>query len=97
MRIWAQLHHENVVRLLGHTEELEGPGLVSILYPHGNVSGFLAKNPDINREVIVRLYQYAFPRIWDLSPTELPLYSVPMLRWDYNTYMNTTFQSYTVI
>jgi hypothetical protein len=56
MRIWAQLHHENVVRLLGHTEEPEGPGLISISYPHGNVLRFLAKNPSVNREVIVRLY-----------------------------------------
>jgi hypothetical protein len=93
MRIWAQLHHENVVRLLGHTEEPEGPGLVSISYPHGNVLRFLVKNPSVNREVIVRLYRYASSSIWDLSsPTELNLYSVPMLHWDYNTCMNTSPQ-----
>jgi hypothetical protein len=67
MRIWAQLHHENVVRLLGHTEEPEGPGLVSLLYPHGNVLSFLAKNPSVNREVIVRLHPYAFTQMWDPS------------------------------
>jgi len=52
MRIWAQLRHENVVRLLGHTEEPEGPGLVSISYLHGDVLNFLAKNPSVNREII---------------------------------------------
>jgi len=52
MRIWAQLRHENVVRLLGHIEEPEGPGLVSMLYPHGNVLSFLANNPTVNREII---------------------------------------------
>ncbi|KAF9505396.1 hypothetical protein BS47DRAFT_538256 [Hydnum rufescens UP504] len=72
MRIWARLHHENVVTLLGHTQEPEGPGLVSISYRHGNVLSFLAKNPSVNREIITLL-------------------------WDYNTYMNTTLQSFTVI
>jgi hypothetical protein len=80
MRVWAQLRHENVVRLLGHTEEPEGPGLVSISYPHGNVLSFLAKNPSVNREVIVRLHLYTFIRIWDPSPAEPNTYSVPMLR-----------------
>jgi hypothetical protein len=60
MRIWAQLNHKNVVRLLGYTEEPEGPGLVSMLYPHGNVLNFLAENPSANREIIVRLHLYAF-------------------------------------
>ncbi|KAF9505399.1 hypothetical protein BS47DRAFT_538672 [Hydnum rufescens UP504] len=54
MRIWARLRHENVVTLLGHTQEPEGPGLVSISYPHGNVLSFLAQNPSVNREIIVR-------------------------------------------
>jgi hypothetical protein len=97
MRIWAQLRHENVVRLLGHTEELEGPGLVSMLYPHSNVSSFLVKNPSVNREIIVRLHPYTFPRIWDPPPTEVDLHSVPMSRWGYNTCMNTCLQLYTVI
>ena len=97
MRIWSQLHHENVVRLLGHTEDPEGPGLVSISYPHGNVLGFLAKNPSVNREVIVRLHPYTFSRLWDPSPTEPNVYSVPMLRWDYNTCMNASLELYTVI
>jgi len=52
MRIWVRLRHDNVVRLLGHTREPEGPGLVSILYPRGNVLSFLANNPSVNREVI---------------------------------------------
>src|ERR1700676_1145018 len=97
MQIWAQLHHENVVRLLGHTEEPEGPGLVSISYLHGNVLSFLAKNPSINREIIVSLHQYSFTRVWGASPTELDVYSVLMLHWDYNTCMNTSLESYTVI
>jgi serine/threonine protein kinase len=56
MRIWAHLRHENVVRLLGYTEEREGPALVSMLYLHGDVSSFLVKNPSVNREIIVRFH-----------------------------------------
>jgi hypothetical protein len=97
MRIWAQLRHENVVRLLGYTEEHEGPGLVSISYIHGDVLSFLAENPSVSREVIVCVHQYAFARIWYASPTEPGLYSVPTLRWDYNTCMNTSLQLYMVI
>jgi hypothetical protein len=97
MRVWAQLRHENVVRLLGHTEEPEGPALVSISYVHGDVLSFLAKNPTVNREIIVRLHRYAFTRIWGAFPTELDIYSVPMLPWDYNTCMNTSLQLYTAI
>jgi hypothetical protein len=97
MRIWAQLRHENVVRLLGHTEEPEGPGLVSISYPHGNVLSFLVKNPNINREIIVRLNPYTFAPIWDVSPAVPDIYSVPMSRWDCNTCMGTSLQLYMVI
>jgi hypothetical protein len=61
MRIWAKLRHENVVRLLGYTEEPEGPGLVSIAYLHGDVVSFLAKNPSVNREIIVGLHRYVPP------------------------------------
>jgi hypothetical protein len=80
MRIWARLHHDNVVTLLGHIRDLEGPGLVSIWYYHGDVSSFLAKNPNVNREVIVRFHPYAFTRISASSHTELGVYSAPMLR-----------------
>ncbi|KAF9502791.1 hypothetical protein BS47DRAFT_1370012, partial [Hydnum rufescens UP504] len=55
MKIWALLRHDNVVRLLGHirhTQEYEGPALISIWYPHGNVLSFLEENPSVNREVI---------------------------------------------
>jgi hypothetical protein len=80
MRIWARLRHDNVVTLLGYIQELEGPGLVSILHPHGNVLSFLVKNPSVNREVIVRFHPYAFTRISASSHTELGVYSAPMLR-----------------
>jgi hypothetical protein len=97
MRVWAQLRHENVVGLLGHTQEPEGPGFVSMLYPHGNVLSFLAKNPRVNREIIVCLHPYAFTLTSGSSPTDLDPYSVPMSRWGYNTCMNTTLQLYTAI
>jgi hypothetical protein len=97
MRIWAQLRHENVVRLLGYTEEREGPGLVSNSYIHGDVLSFLAKNPSVNREIIVRLHRYAFTGIWDAFPTELDLCRLPMLHWGYNTCMNTSLQLYMAI
>ena len=97
MRIWARLRHENVVRLLGHIEEPEGPGLVSMLYPHGNVLSFLARNPSVNREIIVCLHQCAVTRMWDPPLYDPDVNSVPMLRWDCNTCMSTSLQLYMVI
>jgi hypothetical protein len=67
MRIWARLRHENVVALLGHTQEPEGPGLVSIFYRHGNVLSFLAKNPSVNREIIVRLHRYTYSNVGSIQ------------------------------
>ncbi|KAF9508521.1 hypothetical protein BS47DRAFT_1415974 [Hydnum rufescens UP504] len=52
MRVWTHLDHENVVTLLGHTQELEGPGLVSIWHPHGSILNYLANNTAANREVL---------------------------------------------
>jgi hypothetical protein len=61
MRIWVQLDHDNLVELLGYTQEPGGPGLVSMLHAHGSILNFLAKNPSVNREVLVRVHPYAVP------------------------------------
>lgn len=53
MRVWANLRHDNVVALLGHTMDAEGPALVAPFYENGCVVDYLTKHPMANRHRIV--------------------------------------------
>ena len=58
MKVWANLNHPNVVRLLGHSREPEGPALISPYYENGSVIDYLAAHSTADRNLIVRIIPF---------------------------------------
>ena len=58
MKVWVNLNHPNVVPLLGHSAEPEGPGLISPYYENGSVVDYLAAHPSADRNLIVGISSF---------------------------------------
>lgn len=58
MKVWANLNHPNIVPLLGHTAEGEGPALISPFYENGSVIDYLATHSSQDRYIIVCVQAY---------------------------------------
>ena len=84
--VWSLVAHPNIMPFLGLSFDFHRPGLpclVSPLYQHGDIIGYLRKNPHINRLSLVSHMTESVGEILNCRHLSLP--KSPMLCRIYTT------------